>query len=188
MMPELSCPRPNSSWKHLYVSISVMQQQATMERLSVRGAAMKDTRQMLPLLGAQDVAIAGLAVALAGWHEVYQNSPAMTAYIKFSAAVRPKVPILHSCSAPPPPPLTTMTHNTQHMGQAHLFCGRCGASTASIQNGAKRVCSANPRHRLYPRTDPVVRAPPKAPRMNCQAGVTWNVRIIRSLERHLQLP
>ena len=26
----------------------------------------------------------------------------------------------------------------------------------SIQDGAKRVCSVNPRHRLYPRTDPVV--------------------------------
>ena len=41
--------------------------------------------------------------------------------------------------------------------QAHRFCGRCGAEQAPIEAGAKRQCRADPRHRVYPRTDPVVR-------------------------------
>lgn len=41
--------------------------------------------------------------------------------------------------------------------QSHSFCGRCGAPTAPIEAGAKRQCGADARHRVYPRTDPVVR-------------------------------
>lgn len=40
--------------------------------------------------------------------------------------------------------------------QMNAFCGRCGAATAAIEAGAKRQCVAEPRHRVYPRTDPVV--------------------------------
>ncbi|KAK9835976.1 hypothetical protein WJX81_003158 [Elliptochloris bilobata] len=38
---------------------------------------------------------------------------------------------------------------------AHRFCGRCGAEQVPIEAGAKRQCTADPRHRVYPRTDPV---------------------------------
>ena len=40
--------------------------------------------------------------------------------------------------------------------QANAFCGRCGAPTVPIEAGAKRCCTKDKRHRLYPRTDPVV--------------------------------
>ena len=40
--------------------------------------------------------------------------------------------------------------------QANGFCGRCGAPTVPIEAGAKRCCTKDKKHRLYPRTDPVV--------------------------------
>lgn len=40
--------------------------------------------------------------------------------------------------------------------QAHKFCPRCGAPTEPVPGGARRQCSADQAHRLYPRTDPVV--------------------------------
>ncbi|KAL4423481.1 hypothetical protein ABPG77_003614 [Micractinium sp. CCAP 211/92] len=39
--------------------------------------------------------------------------------------------------------------------QAHLFCGRCGAPTTSIDGGSRRQCTRETSHRMYPRTDPV---------------------------------
>ena len=42
--------------------------------------------------------------------------------------------------------------------QANGFCGRCGAPTVPIEAGAKRKCTKDKSHRLYPRTDPVVSA------------------------------
>lgn len=40
--------------------------------------------------------------------------------------------------------------------QAHRFCPRCGAPAAPVEGGLKRQCAADAKHRLYPRTDPVV--------------------------------
>eukprot|EP00884_Botryococcus_braunii_P011661 jgi/Botrbrau1/20496/Bobra.145_2s0054.2 len=37
----------------------------------------------------------------------------------------------------------------------HGFCGRCGAPTLPVEAGTRRQCTANPRHKEYPRTDPV---------------------------------
>mmetsp|Transcript_21833 Transcript_21833/g.70516 ORF Transcript_21833/g.70516 Transcript_21833/m.70516 type:complete len:354 (+) Transcript_21833:97-1158(+) len=37
------------------------------------------------------------------------------------------------------------------------FCGRCGSRTRAVEGGLKRQCK-EPRHKLYPRTDPVVLA------------------------------
>ena len=42
--------------------------------------------------------------------------------------------------------------------QAHRFCGRCGAPTVPIEAGGKRQCTQDAKHRVYPRTDPVVRS------------------------------
>jgi len=44
-----------------------------------------------------------------------------------------------------------------YMLQGHTFCSRCGAPTRPIEAGGKRACTADSRHREYPRTDPVVR-------------------------------
>lgn len=41
--------------------------------------------------------------------------------------------------------------------QMNVFCGRCGGATEAIEAGAKRQCSQDSKHRVYPRTDPVVR-------------------------------
>ncbi len=40
--------------------------------------------------------------------------------------------------------------------QSHVFCGKCGSRTEPIEAGGKRQCLADPAHREYPRTDPVV--------------------------------
>lgn len=39
-------------------------------------------------------------------------------------------------------------------------CCRCGCPTESVEAGAKRQCTGEGRHRVYPRTDPVVRLLP----------------------------
>ncbi|CAL5218535.1 g224 [Coccomyxa viridis] len=39
--------------------------------------------------------------------------------------------------------------------RSHVFCGKCGSQTLSIEVGGKRQCTADPAHREYPRTDPV---------------------------------
>ncbi len=39
-------------------------------------------------------------------------------------------------------------------------CCRCGRPTESVEAGAKRQCTGEGRHRVYPRTDPVVRLLP----------------------------
>lgn len=44
--------------------------------------------------------------------------------------------------------------------QSHVFCGKCGAKTVPIEAGGKRQCTADPAHREYPRTDPVVSPSP----------------------------
>ncbi|DBB08850.1 TPA: hypothetical protein ACH3X3_007500 [Trebouxia sp. C0006] len=72
-----------------------------------KGYVMQDLRSMVALLSGTDLAVAGHAIALAGWH------------------------------------------------QANGFCGRCGAPTVPIEAGAKRCCTKDKKHRLYPRTDPV---------------------------------
>ena len=41
--------------------------------------------------------------------------------------------------------------------QGHVFCGQCGSPTHPIEAGGKRACDRESRHRVYPRTDPVVR-------------------------------
>lgn len=41
--------------------------------------------------------------------------------------------------------------------QAHRFCSRCGAPSTSVDGGSRRQCTADAAHKLYPRTDPVVR-------------------------------
>ena len=51
---------------------------------------------------------------------------------------------------------TSASTLTACVRQAHRFCGRCGAEQVPIEAGAKRQCTADPRHRVYPRTDPVV--------------------------------
>lgn len=74
----------------------------------VLGMQLEDMRAAMPLLAAEELAVAGHAVALATWH------------------------------------------------LNHQFCNMCGSPTAPVEGGAKRQCTAVPRHRLYPRTDPVV--------------------------------
>jgi NADH pyrophosphatase zinc ribbon domain len=56
--------------------------------------------------------------------------------------------------------------------EGHRFCGRCGGATVPTEAGAKRECTRDPRHRLYPRTDPVVCRSPrdKDPVLGCQIG------------------
>lgn len=48
-------------------------------------------------------------------------------------------------------------HETPFCVQLNAYCGRCGSPTESIEAGAKRQCTREPRHRVYPRTDAVVR-------------------------------
>ena len=54
--------------------------------------------------------------------------------------------------------------------QSHVFCGKCGSQTLSIEVGGKRQCTADPAHREYPRTDPVVCPKnPTAPTPHCES-------------------
>lgn len=47
----------------------------------------------------------------------------------------------------------------RHLGalQMHMFCPRCGSQTVPIESGLRRGCVQESSHKLYPRTDPVVR-------------------------------
>ena len=48
------------------------------------------------------------------------------------------------------------THRTEIWSQGHPYCSRCGQPNEQIEGGLKLQCTANSRHRFYPRTDPVV--------------------------------
>lgn len=41
--------------------------------------------------------------------------------------------------------------------QTHPFCSRCGQETVPTEGGSRRRCIGRQPHKLYPRTDPVVR-------------------------------
>ena len=65
------------------------------------------------------------------------------------------LPGLHSIS-----PLCSLMTLTGDALQSHVFCGKCGGRTVPIEAGGKRQCTADPAHREYPRTDPVVSPSP----------------------------
>jgi len=43
-----------------------------------------------------------------------------------------------------------------HWRRTHRFCGQCGAPYRGDEGGQKLICTANPAHLNFPRTDPVV--------------------------------
>ena len=57
--------------------------------------------------------------------------------------------------------------------QTHGFCPRCGGDTMPIETGLRRRCLREASHKLYPRTDPVVR----------ERGGGWERRVTFSEEQ-----
>lgn len=112
------------------------------------GGSFADLRSLLSVLPAAELAAAGHAVAIAGWHLVGGQAsifvmPACLIWRTPSAAAHQASPVP---TPPPRPPLVL---------QSHRYCGRCGSPTVPIEGGAKRQCVADRTHRVYPRTDPV---------------------------------
>ena len=68
------------------------------------------------------------------------------------------------------------------MLQSNPFCSRCGSPNKQIEAGGKLQCTANEKHRFYPRTDPVVSSP--APVMEVQTVFLVAFCCIDSADEH----
>ncbi|KAL3149464.1 hypothetical protein ABBQ32_002249 [Trebouxia sp. C0010 RCD-2024] len=107
LVPYLLGRTKQETWSFAIDASAYSKQEQLHDIAKQKGFVMQDLRSMVAHLSGTDLAVAGHAVALAGWH------------------------------------------------QANGFCGRCGAPTVPIEAGAKRCCTKDKKHRLYPRTDPV---------------------------------
>ena len=148
----------------------------------MQGVVMEELRALLPRLPADQLAVGGHAVALSQWHavrrnrlkgfDVYQKQNVLGGQVDaISQQHEMRLPWANfwiqtnfgpvTSTGPPAsgtskPGFKIMNAFAILHAQAHAFCGRCGALTEPIQAGGKRRCTADPRHREYPRTDPVV--------------------------------
>jgi len=52
--------------------------------------------------------------------------------------------------------LVAQARGLLHWRRTHRFCGQCGAPYRATEGGYKLLCTANPAHMNFPRTDPVV--------------------------------
>ena len=163
-------------WK-LAADVSAVPQ----SRLAELQLGFRELRGLMPLLERGELAIAGHAVALSQWHQVCEYTLAA----RLQALVAPWMALMlflrSTCVQAEPSSLTRLPFACiEPAPQAHAFCPRCGAPTVSSEGGARRQCTADAKHRSYPRTDPVASGPGlvHACGVAMLCGVAWHSLVL----------